>query len=618
MAERNLLYIDSTSGTWAEAEAADTTRLGGLGIGTAPGSDGIALASGDLTITGSGAISMSGTTGGITSAASISLQSGGDITVSGGGTLTGLPSTPTGSTDAASKAYVDSAISGNTWRDPVITMEMISDALSAPPGSPTNGDSYVVGGQSGGPFNITAVNTSTETFTVTGDHSSLATGDVILVAGSTGNDGYWTVASTSGTGPTDITVSEDVTDATGDGTADYADPGTAWDTIGPDKIVTYDGTNWDVVRASNNDGLQSGDRVVLKESGTAGSFSGQTSDIAVYNGSTWDFTTPANGWSVLVQDYDHGGYWDNSAWVYELSNDDWVQFSGTGQIIAGDGLTKDGNTLDVGAGNAISVGNDTVAVNVTGGTDGTSLDLASGDEFLFADASDAGATKKTTIDKIQDYVSAAGLDNDLTDGNGIVDFTYNGSAAATVTVEAVSADRITVGASGIDVAGLPAQFKINGSAVSANVTQTNVDTLVDGWSAPASVNDASALHIHNQIAEAINADAAGVTANYAVRISGTDVILNGDPTTQAGSEIIGVSLDTASSGNPARVVLNGIARGVLGGTGTAGAQYFMGAAGVLSTSIPTTGSNYVIQMGFGLNTNDLALQIVSMGRRRAP
>jgi hypothetical protein len=583
MAERNLLYIDSTTGTWAEAEAADSTRLGALGIGAAPGADGIALASGDLTATGSSGIAMAGSTGGISGAASISLQSGGDITVSGGGTLTGLPATPTGATDAASKTYVDNAISGNTWRDPVITMEMIADNLSTPPGSPADGDSYVTDGQSAGPFSITGVDTALEQFTIAQDASSLGSGDVLLVAGSTGNDGYYTVSSVSGTGPTVITVNEDVTDATADGTLDYCDPGSAWDTIGPNKIVTYDGTSWDVVRATANDGLTIGDRVVLKESGTGGSFSGQTSDIAVWGGSSWSFNTPANGWSVLVQDYDHGGYFDNTGWVYELTADDWVQFTGTGQIVAGAGLTKSGNTLDVGAGNAISVAADSVAVNVTGATDGTALTLEGTDELLFADNSDSSATKKTTLAKVQDYVSSSGLDNDLTDGNGIVDFTYNGSAAATVTVESANVDRITVGAGGVDVAGLPAQFKIAGNAVSTNVTQTNVDELVDG-----------------------------------VASAGVDVISDGDPTSQAGSEIMGVSQDTASSGNPARVVLGGIARGVLGGSGTAGAQYFMGAAGILSTSIPTTGSNYVVRMGYGLNTNDLALQIVNMGRRRAP
>lgn len=45
-----------------------------------------------------------------------------------------------------------------------------------------------------------------------------------------------------------------------------------------------------------------------------------------------------------------------------------AQFSGAGQITAGSGLTKTGNTLDVGAGNGISVAADSVAVALDGTT----------------------------------------------------------------------------------------------------------------------------------------------------------------------------------------------------------------------------------------------------------
>lgn len=49
---------------------------------------------------------------GDTGVGAISFTSGVNITVSGGGTITGLPTTPVGSTDAASKAYVDSISQG--------------------------------------------------------------------------------------------------------------------------------------------------------------------------------------------------------------------------------------------------------------------------------------------------------------------------------------------------------------------------------------------------------------------------------------------------------------------------------------------------------------------------
>ncbi len=71
--------------------------------------------------------------------------------------------------------------------------------------------------------NITAVSISNKTFTVAEDWSERIAGDHLLVAGSTGNDGDYTLASLTGTGPTVLTVNETVADATVDGTIQYKD-----------------------------------------------------------------------------------------------------------------------------------------------------------------------------------------------------------------------------------------------------------------------------------------------------------------------------------------------------------------------------------------------------------
>ncbi len=71
--------------------------------------------------------------------------------------------------------------------------------------------------------NITAATPGTPSFTVAEDWSERAAGDYILVAGSTANDGFYTIASTSGSGPTVITVNEVVADNTADGTVQYQD-----------------------------------------------------------------------------------------------------------------------------------------------------------------------------------------------------------------------------------------------------------------------------------------------------------------------------------------------------------------------------------------------------------
>ena len=67
---------------------------------------------------------------------------------------------------------------------------------------------------------VQGVNTSTEVFTITGDLTAdIEAGDKIVISGSTGNDGVYTVTAVAANGGnTDITVSEDVTNATADGT----------------------------------------------------------------------------------------------------------------------------------------------------------------------------------------------------------------------------------------------------------------------------------------------------------------------------------------------------------------------------------------------------------------
>lgn len=75
-----------------------------------------AVAAGDIT----GALTYTPVNkAGDTGVGAISFSSGANITVSGGGTVTGLPTTPSGSTDAASKAYVDSVATGMTPKESV-------------------------------------------------------------------------------------------------------------------------------------------------------------------------------------------------------------------------------------------------------------------------------------------------------------------------------------------------------------------------------------------------------------------------------------------------------------------------------------------------------------------
>ena len=70
-------------------------------------------------------------------------------------------------------------------------------------------------------FPIQAVDTGLDEFTLSGNFSTgsgaFLIGDHFRVSGSTGNDGIYTVASLTGTGPTDIGVVEQIPDSTADG-----------------------------------------------------------------------------------------------------------------------------------------------------------------------------------------------------------------------------------------------------------------------------------------------------------------------------------------------------------------------------------------------------------------
>ncbi len=110
------------------------------------------------------------------------------------------------------------------------------------------------------------------------------------------------------------------------------------------EIREWDGSTWVLIGT-----LAAGTRVIITDTGAAGSFTSEESVIADYDGSTWAFTAPQEGWALLV--VGDGSFFENNG--YTFSNDVWVQFTGAGQINAGVGLSKTGNTLFVNLGAGI-------------------------------------------------------------------------------------------------------------------------------------------------------------------------------------------------------------------------------------------------------------------------
>jgi hypothetical protein len=159
--------------------------------------------------------------------------------------------------------------------------------------------------------------------------------------------------------------------------------------------------------------LVAGDRVLVKNQSTA-----STNGIYVVASGAWnralDFNASQDVTSGAFTFVEAGTANADSGWVLSTLNPitvgttalSFVQFSGAGQIDAGDGLSKSGNRLDVGAGTGIAVTATTVALT------GQALalhNLASNGLFVRTGAGTVTARS----------VAASGNGVSVTNGNGV-------------------------------------------------------------------------------------------------------------------------------------------------------------------------------------------------------
>ena len=214
-------------------------------------------------------------------------------------------------------------------------------------------------------------------------------------------------------------------------------------------------------------------------------------------------------------------------------------------------------------------------------------------------------------------VTAASLPNSLVDGNGIADFTFNGSAGATVAVQA-DGSTLTVGATGVKVA-------------DAGITATQIATSVAGNGLSGGGGTALAVNVDDSSIE-INTDALRVKAlgvtnamltNDDVTIGSTAIALGGTSTTLSGltnvsSTSFSGSFSGSFEGNGS--LLTGIAstltvQGDTGGTSTVDllTQTFDVAGGtnintVTSGQTVTVNLDSVISVTDATVTGDLIVQ----------
>ena len=199
--------------------------------------------------------------------------------------------------------------------------------------------------------------------------------------------------------------------------------------------------------------LVAGDRVLVKDQTTAGQ-----NGIYVVAAGAWTRSADADVWGELISAYvfvesgttnadmgylatvDPGGALGTTAITF-------VQFTGAGQILAGAGLTKSGNTLDVGAGTGLAVAADTV------GLTGQALAL-----HTLATNGMVARTAAATVAARSIAVSGAGLS--VTNGDAVAGNPTLGLTAALASVGNLTpaADRLAyyTGASAAALANLTA------------------------------------------------------------------------------------------------------------------------------------------------------------------
>lgn len=268
-----------------------------------------------------------------------------------------------------------------------------------------------------------------------------------------------------------------------------------------------------------------------------------------------------------------------------------TQFTGTGSIIAGTGLTKTGNTIDAIGGAGIVANADDLAIDLHTAADAQGAGTGGGSSGLEFDASGLAGKLRAAVN------ATGGLER---------------TASGLAVKMDDTPDTLDSGAAGLKVVGLPSLFKVNGTAVGATVTAANLDTLTNASNADALHSHASTGRIENVI---LSNEA--ITANDPVVWSGTANQVNqARANTDARSLVMGVSKTSAGgSGVSLNVVSHGVATGVLTGA-TPGAAYYLGATGGLTATVPG-GGNRVIQCGIAKTGTDLWVRIIDYGKKAA-
>jgi len=370
------LYRSGSGSTWMAVLGVNVAQFSTVGLtvpfGKALTALGNASVSGTFAVTGSTTLSSTlAVTGAITATGGVSGNVTGNVTAGSGtstfndvvitgsldmtagssATITGL-SNPTNASDAANKGYVDTqdalklSLTGGTMSGNIAMGSNLVTGLGAPS---AGGDAT----------NKTYVDAQVAT------RLALAGGTMA---------GAIAMGSSKITGLGTPTADQDAA------TKAYVDSvAQGLDVKGSCRVATVANISLSGTQTIDGVAVIAGDRVLVKDQSTAAN-----NGIYVVAAGSWSRAADADTWAELVGAFtfvEEGTVNDNSGWVCTspaggtlgVTAVTWEQFSGAGQITAGAGLTKTGNTISVGTASSsrIVVNTDDIDLATTGVTAST-------------------------------------------------------------------------------------------------------------------------------------------------------------------------------------------------------------------------------------------------------
>lgn len=406
------------------------------------------------------------------------------------------------------------------------------------------------------------------TITNTGVTSATGTANQVIVSGATGAVTF-SLPQDINTGATptfaQVLVAADPTTALQLATKQYVDNNITGLDFKQSVRATTAGSNISLSGTQTIDGVSliAGDRVLVKDQTTA-----TQNGIYVVAAGAWarsaDADINAEVTSGLFTFVEEGTLFGNSGWVLSTANPItvgstslvFVQFTGTGQITAGAGLSKTGNTIDVGTASSarIVVNADNIDLATTG-TAGTYVSVTTDayGRVSAGSSTQAWSTLTGTPTTLAGYgiTNAQPLDTDLTAlaniaTTGLYTITASGTSA-TRTMQAPVAGFTIANPGG--VAGNPTFALANDLAGLEGLATTGlaVRTAADTWATRSLVQGAGIL--------ITNAD--GISGNITIAATNTGTVTSvaltvpsflsvaGSPVTTAGT--LAVSLATQAA-----------------------------------------------------------------------